>query len=125
MEKYNEVMRISVENGEEKWCFTPPQDDENYRVYKYVCDALAKNPELLGWVIKGMTGGMALSVDQARRDQVDWEVIANMAMNKRLMDGKELFLADKIETLKPRSSLKWDWCIDKLREIVAKKQGKE
>ena len=23
MEKYNEVMRISVENGEEKWGFTP------------------------------------------------------------------------------------------------------
>jgi len=28
MEKYNEVMRISWENGEEKWCFTPPQDED-------------------------------------------------------------------------------------------------
>ena len=101
------------------------QNDENFRVYKYVCDALTKNPELLGWVIKGITDGMALSVEQARRDQVDWEVIANMAMNKRLMDGKELFLADKIEALSPRSSLKWDWCVDKLRGIVSKKQGKE
>ena len=27
MEKYNEVMRISVENGEEKWWITPRQDE--------------------------------------------------------------------------------------------------
>jgi hypothetical protein len=101
------------------------QADENFRVYKYVCDALTKNPELLGWVIKGLTDGMALSVEQARRDQVDWEVVASMAMNEQLLHKNGLFLADKIEALKPRSSLKWDWCIDKLRGIVTKKQGKE
>lgn len=101
------------------------QDSENYRVYKFVCDALKKDPELLGWVVKGMTDGMALSVDQARQDQADWEVIAIMAMNKRLMDGNELFLADKIEALKPRSCLKWDWYVEKLRGVVAKKQEKE
>jgi hypothetical protein len=27
MKEYNEVMRISVENGEEKWGFTPRQDE--------------------------------------------------------------------------------------------------
>lgn len=101
------------------------QDSENYRVYKFVCDALKKDPELLGWVVKGMTDGMALSVEQARKDQVDWEVIASMAMNKRLMDGNELFLANKIEALKPRSGLEWGWYVDKLRGIVAKKQEKE
>ena len=101
------------------------QDDESYRVYKYVCGALEKNPELLGWVIKGLTDGMALSVEQARRDQVDWEVVASVAMNERLTNSKQLFLADKIEALNPRASLKWDWCVDKLRGIVAKKQGKK
>ena len=101
------------------------QDSENYRVYKFVCDALKKDPELLGWVVKGMTDGMALSVDQARRDQADWEVIASMAMSKRLMDGNELFLADKIEALKPRSCLEWGWYVEKLRGIVAKKQEKD
>jgi hypothetical protein len=48
-------------------------------------------------------------------------VIANMAMNKRLMDGNELFLADKIDSLKSRSAMNWEWYVDKLRGIVAKK----
>ena len=101
--------------------------DENKgaRIYLFVCDALKENPDLLGWVLKGITDGMALSVEQARKDQVDWEVIASMAMNKRLMDGNELFLANKIEALKPRSGLEWGWYVEKLRGIVAKKQEKE
>ena len=28
MKEYNEVMRVSWENGEEKWGFTPRQDEE-------------------------------------------------------------------------------------------------
>jgi hypothetical protein len=100
-------------------------EDKGARIYLFVCDALKENPDLLGWVLKGITDGMALSVEQARKDQVDWEVIASMAMNKRLMDGNELFLADKIDELKPRSSLNWGWYVEKLRGIVAKKQEKE
>ena len=98
--------------------------EKGSRIYMHVCDALKENPELLGWILKGITDGMALSVEQARKDQLEWEVIANMAMNKRLMDGNELFLADKITNLKPRSCLEWGWYINKLRDIVAKKQEK-
>ena len=94
-------------------------------IYLLVQDTLKKKPDFLGWVLKGITDGMALSVEQAKKDQVDWETVANMAMNKRFMDGHELFLADKIEELNPRSSLKWDWYVEKLRAIVAKKQEKE
>ena len=45
--------------------------DENKgaRIYLFVCDALKENPNLLGWVLKGITDGMALSVEQARKDQ--------------------------------------------------------
>ena len=48
--------------------------DENKgaRIYLFVCDTLKENPDLLGWVLKGITDGMALSVEQARKDQVDW-----------------------------------------------------
>lgn len=95
------------------------------KLYLIVRDALEEKPDLLKWVIEGMSDGMAFSAFQARRDQVEWETIANMAMNKRLMDGNEMFLADKIEALNPRSSLKWDWYVNKLRDIVAKKQEKE
>jgi hypothetical protein len=95
------------------------------KLYLIVRDALEEKPDLLKWVIEGMSDGMAFSVIQSRRDQVDWETIANMAMNKRLMDGNEMFLADKIEALNPRSSLKWDWCVEKLRGIASKKMEKE
>ena len=95
------------------------------KIYFTVRDALKDHPYLLKWVVLGMSDGMSLAVTQAKNDQCEWEVIASMAMNKRLMDGNELFLAEKIEELRPRSSLKWDWCVDKLRSIVAKKQGKE
>ena len=101
------------------------EGSEEHRIYMYVCDALKNNPHLLMWVLKGATDGMHSAVDQAKRDQVDWEVIASMAMNKRLMDGNELFLADKIDALKPRAAMNWGWYVDKLRGIVAKKQEKD
>ena len=101
------------------------EENKGAKIYMFVRDNLKENPDLLEWFIKGIAHGMAISVDQARRDQADWEIIANMAMNKRLMDGNELFLADKIDALKPRSCLKWDWYADKLRGIIAKKQEKE
>jgi hypothetical protein len=100
-------------------------ESEEHRVYAYVCNTLKNNPHLLMWVLKGATDGVVIAVDQARLDQADWEVIASMAMNKRLMDGNELFLADKIDALKPRASLNWGWYVNKLREIVTKKQEKE
>jgi hypothetical protein len=99
-------------------------ESEEQRVYLYVCNTLKNNPKLLMWVLKGATDGVAIAVDQARRDQLDWEVIASMAVNNRLLGGNELFLADKIDVLKPRASLNWGWYVDKLRGIVAKKQEK-
>ena len=95
------------------------------KLYLIVRDALEEKPDLLRWVIDGMSDGMAFSVLQTRRDQTEWETIAYYAMNKRLMNGDELFLADKIDALKPRSSLNWGWFVGELRKIVAKKQDKE
>jgi hypothetical protein len=100
-------------------------DNKEHSVYAYVRDTLKQDPNLLKLVVKGISDGMALTVNQARQDQADWEMIASMAMNKRLMDGNELFLADKIDALKPRACLNWGWYVDKLRGIVAKKQEKE
>ena len=41
MKEYNEVMRISWENGEEKWGITPRQDEEEIEKLRQ------KNAELL------------------------------------------------------------------------------
>jgi hypothetical protein len=46
-------------------------------------------------------------------------------MNKRLLDGNELFIADKIDALKDRATFRWDWYVEKLRAIVERKKGKK
>ena len=100
-------------------------EQEKLQLYLQVSHAIEQDPEAIKWAIKGITDGLRIATKQAREDQVEWEVIANMAMNKRLLDGHELFIADKIEALKDRASFRWDWYVEKLRSIVAKKMEKK
>lgn len=99
-------------------------EQEKLQLYLQISHAIEKDPESLEWAIKGITDGLRIAVKQAREDQCEWEIIANMAMNKRLLDGNELFIADKIDDLKPRACLRWDWYVEKLRAIVERKKGK-
>ena len=100
-------------------------EQEKLQLYRQVSHAIEQDPEAIEWAIKGITDGLRIAAKQAREDQAGWEIIANMAMNKRLLDGNELFIADKIEKLKDRASFRWDWYVDKLRAIIAKKLEKK
>jgi hypothetical protein len=100
-------------------------EQEKLQLYLQVSHAIEQDPEAIEWAIKGITDGLHIAAKQAREDQVSWEVIANMAMNKRLLDGHELFIADKIEKLKDRASCRWDWYVEKLRAIVERKKEKK
>ena len=100
-------------------------EQEKLQLYLQVSHAIEQDPEAIEWAIKGITDGLRIAANQAREDQTGWEVIANMAMNKRLLDGHELFIADKIDKLKDRASFRWDWYIEKLRAIVERKKGKK
>ncbi len=100
-------------------------EQEKLQLYLQVSHAIEQDPEAIEWAIKGITDGLRIAAKQAREDQAGWEVIANMAMNKRLLDGHEMFIADKIDKLKDRASFRWDWYIEKLRAIVAKKMEKK
>jgi hypothetical protein len=100
-------------------------EQEKLQLYLQVSHAIEQDPEVIEWAIKGITDGLRIAAKQAREDQAGWEVIANMAMSKRLFDGHELFLADKVDTLKDRASCRWDWYVEKLRAIVAKKMEKK
>ena len=99
--------------------------NEQFRLYSFASEAVQKNVDAVYWLTKGMTDGIQLSAQNSRRDQADWEIIANMAMNKRLLDGNELFIADKIDALKDRASCRWDWYVEKLRAIVERKKEKK
>jgi len=100
-------------------------NNEQFQLYSFASEAVQKDIDAVYWLTKGMTDGIQLSAQNGRRDQADWEIIANMAMNKRLLDGNELFIADKIESLKDRASCRWDWYVEKLRAIVERKKAKK
>jgi hypothetical protein len=100
-------------------------NNEQFRLYSFASEAVQKDIDAVYWLTKGMTDGIQLSAQNSRRDQADWEIIANMAMNKRLLDGNELFIADKIDALKDRATFRWDWYVEKLRAIVERKKGKK
>ena len=100
-------------------------EQEKLQLYLQVSRAIEQDPEAIEWAIKGIMDGLRIAAKQAREDQAGWETIAIMAMNKRLLDGNELFIADKIEALKDRASCRWDWCVEKLKSIVAKKLEKK
>ena len=100
-------------------------EQEKYQFYLHISHAIEKDPEAIEWAIKGITDGLSIAVKRAREDQLEWEIIANMAMNKRLLDGNEMFIADKIDSLKNRACLRWDWYVEKLRSIVEKRKEKK
>jgi hypothetical protein len=100
-------------------------NNEQFRLYSFASEAVQKDIDAVYWLTKGMTDGIQVSAQNGRRDQADWEIIANMALNKRLLDGHELFIADKIESLKDRASCRWDWYVEKLRAIVERKKEKK
>jgi len=100
-------------------------NNEQFRLYSFASEAVQKDIDAVYWLTKGMTDGIQLSAQNSKRDQADWEIIANMAMNKRLLDGNELFIADKIDALKDRATFRWDWYVEKLRAIVERKKGKK
>lgn len=100
-------------------------NNEQFRLYSFASEAVQKDIDAVYWLTKGMTDGIQLSAQNSKRDQADWEIIANMALNKRLLDGHELFIADKIEKLKDRATFRWDWYVEKLRAIVERKKGKK
>jgi hypothetical protein len=100
-------------------------NNEQFRLYSLASEAVQKDIDAVYWLTKGMTDGIQLSAQNGRRDQADWEIIANMALNKRLLDGNEMFIADKIDNLKDRATFRWDWYVEKLRAIVERKKEKK
>ena len=100
-------------------------NNEQFRLYSFASEAVQKDIDAVYWLTKGMTDGIQVSAQNGRRDQADWEIIANMALNKRLLDGNEMFIADKIDNLKDRATFRWDWYVEKLRAIVERKKEKK
>jgi hypothetical protein len=85
-------------------------------IYNTVKQWLTDQPDFAIFVINGLIDGVAESARIARQDRYDWEIIACMAMEKRLFNGNEKFLADKIESMKGTNTVRWDHTVAALRK---------
>ena len=85
-------------------------------IYTTVKQWMNDQPEFAVFIINGLLDGLAANAQAARRERSDWETIACMAMEKRLFNGNEKFLADKIENMKSSNSIRWDHTVEALRK---------
>jgi hypothetical protein len=95
-------------------------------IYTTVKQWMNDQPEFAVFIINGLLDGLAANAQAARRERIDWETIrrersdwetiACMAMEERLFNGHEKFLADKIENMKSSNSICWDHTVEALRK---------
>ena len=85
-------------------------------IYSTVKHWMNDQPDFAVFVINGLLDGLAANTQAARQDRSDWETIACMAMEKRLFNGHEKFLADRIESMKSSNSIRWDHTVEALRK---------
>jgi len=88
----------------------------HFEIYATVKQWMNDQPDFAVFVINGLLDGLAANAQAARQDRSDWETIACMAMEKRLFNGHEGFLADKIESMKSTNSIRWDHTVEALRK---------
>ena len=106
---------MTVEHRSREWDFRD-----------HVYETIRQNPSWADAAIRTILNAMRDIMEQCRKDQLDWEVVAKMAMQKRLMNGNEQFLADKLENLQPRALHNWskEWAsLSKMAEKKGLKDG--
>jgi hypothetical protein len=95
----------------------------SHEIYRTVHQWVMENPSSIGIITRAIADGAKDYAESTRKERVEWEIIASMVMEKRLFDGNENFLAEKIESMKETNSIKWDHMIEKLREKHATRKA--
>jgi hypothetical protein len=91
-------------------------DEEEAKMYNAVRQWVIENPSSIGVITLAITTGLRDYANEARKERGEWEVIACMAMEKRLFNGNQKFLADKIESMKSTNCIRWDHTVEVLRK---------
>ena len=76
--------------------------------------ALIAHPEWLKTTIMAAASGVDEAMRRVERDRSEWEMVAINAMEVRLFKDNKGWLAQKIETLKPRASFRWDHILERM-----------
>jgi hypothetical protein len=89
---------------------------DEVEIYNQIRKWVIENPSSIGIVTLAITTGLRDYANEARKERSDWEIIACMAMDRRLFNSNEKFLADKIEAMKSTNTIRWDHTVELLRK---------
>lgn len=89
---------------------------EEYAFLALIKNTLEKKPELLSKVQEAIQAGLLAAIDNARKDQVNWEIVASVALSltkenritpqhKKWAEG---VFNSKIKELSSRACLSWE-----------------
>lgn len=88
---------------------------EELEFYNIVRLSVQRNQSLYRVAMAALADGVNVAIDAAQYDRAAWETVAMNAMHTRLFKSNKGWLADKIEALNDRASMRWDSIIEKLR----------
>jgi len=84
----------------------------------------AHDPKMLRRIIMAAVSTVAERNTELYEYAADMETVAALAMNARVFNGNELFIADKLDKWGHMSSLRWNDHIIELRNKVKKRKSK-
>lgn len=88
-------------------------NEQQAKIYYQVKEWVSDDPELLSIVINAATTGCQQYARQCRQDALEWESIALAATSKRWHNDRLAFVKMKIEKVKDRANMVWDWLLEK------------
>lgn len=86
---------------------------EELEIYWQVKEWVKNNPELLPTIVKAATEGCTAYAKQCREDAINWETVAVAATSKRWHNDRLAFVKMKVEGLKERAGMCWNWLLEK------------
>lgn len=97
-------------------------DFETDKLLKEVFARCCKDPAFIQHVVHAATKGVLEGYKDANDHAADIEVVAKMAMSKKLFGSNDAFIADKLERWSYANRIKWDDEIAELRRRAEKKK---
>jgi len=97
-------------------------DFETEKLLKEIFARCCKDPAFIEQVIHAATRGIVDGYKEANDHAADIEVVAKMAMSKKLFGNNDAFIAEKLERWAYANRIKWDDEIAELRKRAEKKK---
>lgn len=88
-------------------------NDQDLQFLGLVKEYVNKNPELLPFIVNYATQGVLEKNKELSKLAVEFETIAVAACAKRWHNDRLMFIKQKLELVKDKTSMCWDWLLNK------------